>query len=221
MGPESAILIEPYSAVYIEIPKVACSSIKVALSNLLQIELNGPSKDPHQSRFPEAVPCLKSSLMFNGYFSFSFVRNPWGRLLSCYRDKVLFQAQGFTNSTQRSGVADCFAHYDQIRPKMTFLEFVEVVASIPDEKADAHFRSQFTFLSNASGEIAVDFIGRFESLSTDLLEVQKKARMPLFTLPMLQTTGTGTDYRTHYDSNTHLLVENRFAKDIELFGYSF
>lgn len=221
MGPEQAILLEPYASVYIEMPKVACSSIKVALAELLDIELDGPDGDPHQSTFPEANPRLDADSLFQGYFSFSFVRNPWGRLLSCYRDKVLFQAKGFTNSTQRAGVADCFARYEKIRPDMAFGEFVSAVASIPDEEADAHFRSQYTFLSNARGEIAVDYIGRFESLSSDLIEIQTIAKMPPFTLPVFQATGVGSDYREHYDANTRSLVEKRFVKDIDWFGYSF
>jgi hypothetical protein len=54
MGPELTILLEPYAAVYIEIPKVACSSIKVAISELLELELDGPNKDPHRSTLPVA-----------------------------------------------------------------------------------------------------------------------------------------------------------------------
>ncbi|MFT4797266.1 MAG: chondroitin 4-sulfotransferase 11 [Candidatus Azotimanducaceae bacterium] len=221
MGSEAAILLEPYAAVYVEIPKVACSSIKVALADMLGVVLDGPKGDPHQSTFPLATPNRESRLMFEGYFSFSFVRNPWSRLLSCYRDKVLFQAEGFTNSTQRAGVADCFAHYEQIRAGMSFDEFVEAIVSIPDNEADAHFRSQHTFLSNANGQVSVDFVGRFESLNSDLVDVQRRAKMPSFELLLLQMTGTGMDYRDQYGANAQALVESRFAKDIGLFGYTF
>jgi len=221
MGPETAILLEPYASVYIEIPKVACSSIKMALSNVLGLVLDGPNGDPHQSTFPLATPCLESSSMFAEYFSFSFVRNPWSRLLSCYRDKVLFQAEGFTNSTRRAGVADCFARHEQITAGMTFDEFIAAVASIPDDAADAHFRSQYTFIANTKGDVSVDFVGRFESLNRDLVEIQQRAGMPRFELPLSQVTGTGTHYRDHYGPNARALVETRFAKDIELFGYVF
>lgn len=221
LGPELAILLTPYNAVYIEIPKVACSSIKVALAALLDIELDGPLADPHQSKFPLATASLDSNSLFDGYFSFAFVRNPYSRLLSCYRDKVLFQARGFTNSTHRRGVADCFAHYPEIQPDMSFGEFVNVIASIPDDEADAHFRSQYQFICNHSGEIALDFIGRFESLESDLIDIRELCNMPLFTLPRLQATGTGTNYRAHYTPTTRSLVETRFSKDIELLGYRF
>ncbi len=221
VGPELAILITPYQSVYVEIPKVACSSIKIALSKLLGIKLDGPNGDPHQSTFPLMTPDLERESMFPGLFSFAFVRNPWSRLVSCYRDKILFEANGFTHATKRSGVADCFAHYDAIRPRMLFDEFVEVVASIPDDHADAHFRSQHTFIESVGGRITVDHIGRFETLKTGLRAVQEKTHMPSFSLPRSQATGTGTNYKGFYNAHTRALVERRFDKDIALFEYTF
>jgi hypothetical protein len=45
---------------------------------------------------------------------------------------------------------------------MPFSDFVKAVASIPDEQADFHFRSQHTFVTDGHGRVGVDFVGRFE-----------------------------------------------------------
>ena len=37
---------------------------------------------------------------------------------------------------------------------MSFDDFVQAVASIPDDRADEHFRSQHSFVTNTEGVIA-------------------------------------------------------------------
>lgn len=220
MGPELAIVLKPYDAVYIEIPKVACTSIKVAIAGLLEIELDGPGGDPHQSTLPTIEWHLDGHMLFPGLFSFTFVRNPWDRLVSCYRDKIMGEVDGFTDRTVRPGIADCLARYEEFEGGMPFDAFVAAVASIPDANADAHFRSQSTFVTNGAGEVAVDYIGRYETLEADLEHAQELAGMPRFTLPHLQAVGESRSYAHYYDARTRDIVAERFATDIELFGYS-
>jgi hypothetical protein len=52
-------------------------------------------------------------------------------------------------------------------PGMTFDEFVEAVAATLTIEADDHLRSQHTFLTNSSGELGLDYVGRFERLERD------------------------------------------------------
>ena len=220
MGPELAILLAPYGAVYVEVPKVACTSINVALAAMLGIDL--VEGNPHETAFP-AINCELSNQgpLFPGLFSFAFVRNPWDRLVSCYRDKILFEAKGFTHSTIRPGIADCLARFDEFRPGMSFEAFTEAVASITDERADYHFRSQHTFVANRGHAIAVDFLGRYESLAEDIVRVQVMAGLPGLELPRLQASTTPIHYHEFYNERTRTLVAERFATDIALFNYDF
>lgn len=222
MGPEICVLLQPYEAVYVEIPKVACTSLKVALAQLLQLELDGPDGDPHQTELPTiAYDITTGGPLFPGLFSFSFVRNPWDRLVSCYRDKIAGEVEGFTNSTIRPGVADCLARFEVFRANMSFEAFVMAVASIPDTEADAHFRSQHTFVTNAVGLVALDFVGRYETLLRDLEHVQQRSGMPGFRLPRLQAARRRVPYSEYYTSKTREVVAERFRADIEMFGYEF
>lgn len=208
-GPEITIFLEPYAAIYIEIPKVACTSFKVAFAHLLGINLENVGGDPHQICYPAppAPPCLSGSL-YPGFFTFAFVRNPWDRLVSCYRDKILGEVDGFTNFTIRPGVANCLAHYDAFFANMSFENFVHAVASIPDAEADAHFRSQYTFLTNEAGQMGIDFVGRYERLLSDFQLVQQRIGLPYIELPRLQAARYEVRFMDYYSTQLQKVVIN-------------
>lgn len=217
MGPEIAVFLEPWRAVYVEIPKVACTSIKVALADMLGIELEGGN--PHHTAFPSVDHIWSDhGPLYPGLFSFAFVRNPWDRLVSCYRDKICLEVDGFTSSTIRPGIADCLAGFDAFRPEMPFDEFIDAVVSIPDEGADAHFHAQYTFVTNRSAEVAVDYLGRYETLAEDIARIGEQLGLPALELPRLQTSSP-VRYQDFYDRRTRDLVAERFEIDIRLFGY--
>jgi hypothetical protein len=222
MAPEINILLKPYSAVYIEIPKVACTRFKVAFAQLLGISLEQTGGDPHPVCYPSLdPPATPTGSLYPGWFSFAFVRNPWDRLVSCYRDKIRGEVAGFTYFTSRPGVADCLARFDAFVPGMSFDDFVGAVASIPDEEADAHFRSQYTFVTNDAGDIGVDFVGRYERLLADFGLVQRMIGLPPIKLPRLQAARYPVRYADYYSQRARRAVAERFARDIELFGYKF
>jgi chondroitin 4-sulfotransferase 11 len=168
------ILLERYGAVYIEIPKVACTSIKTAIAGLAGVTLEDTGGNPHTARWPAPGGELgRRGPPFPGLFSFAFVRDPWDRLVSCYRDKIRGEVDGYTYFTIRPGVADCLARFDAFFAGMSFDGFVRAVASIPDEHADAHFRSQHRFVTGDDGALAVDFVGRYEHLAEDFQRVSR------------------------------------------------
>ncbi len=214
------ILLDPYKAVYVEVPKVACTSIKTALAQVLGMEVTGGN--PHDIDWPTPQRAPSQSIpLFPGLFTFAFVRNPWDRLVSCYRDKIGGEVDRYTYFTIRAGVANCFARFDAIIAGMSFDEFVGAVASISDEEADAHFRSQYTFLANDDGHITLDFVGRFERLTEDFRWIQDQLGLPMTELSRLQVAGKPRKYVDFYTRETRWIVAKRFREDIEMFGYEF
>ncbi len=224
MGPEISIHLERYRAVYVEIPKVACTSLKVALAPLVDVDLHASGGNPHLVDFPRPpqTPEPKGGPLYPGSYAFSFVRNPWDRLVSCYRDKIRGEVDGFTSSTVRPGVADCLAGFDAFFPNMTFGKFVKAVASIPDTEADEHFRSQSTFIVTDQGDIGVDFVGRFENLQSDFEQVCRRIGLPSrISLPRLQAARRTASYLDYFTRETRQIVAERFRDDIDRFSYRF
>lgn len=222
MGPEVSVLLARYGAVYIEIPKVACTSIKATLAHLLGIDLTQVGGNPHAVDLPNpGHVAVGNGPLFPGLFAFAFVRNPWDRLVSCYRDKIAGEVNGFTGFTIRPGIADCLAAFAEFTAGMSFDAFVDAVATIPDDLADIHFRSQHTFLTNSAGKLAVDFIGHYETLARDFALVQHQIGLPGLRLPRLQTATIPVDYHNYYTFRTRQMVAERFQTDIALFAYTF
>jgi hypothetical protein len=218
----TTIFLEHYRAVYVETPKVACTSIKTVLAKILGVSLESAGGDPHRVEWPTAErSSSRSGPLFPGLFTFAFVRNPWDRVVSCYRDKIHGEVDGYTHFTIRPGVANCLARFDTFVPGMSFDDFVAAVASIRDEDADEHFRSQRTFVTDEEGKIGVDFLGRFERLADDFRFVQEKIGLPRNELPWLQKARNAARYTDFYNKETQRIVAARFQQDIEMFGYEF
>jgi len=219
-----SIFLKPYSAVYIDIAKVASSSLKATFASVLGIDMVQVGGNPHEVEFPrppESSRAGPGGRLYPGLYTFAFVRNPWDRLVSCYRDKIQGEVEDFTQFSQ-SGVARCLARFDVFSVNMSFEEFVYAVASIPDADADEHFRSQHKFLTNDRGGIAVDFVGRYENLEADFRYVAERIGLPKgISLPRLQANPRSVRYMDYYTAATRDVVATRFAQDIALFSHHF
>jgi len=72
------------------------------------------------------------------------------------------------------------------------------------------------------GEIAVDFLGRYETLNTDLAHVLAAIGIEdAAPLPQLNVNDNGGNYRDFYTDKTRKLVEKWNASEIKAFGYEF
>ncbi len=99
--------------------------------------------------------------------------------------------------------------------------FQREMASIRDEDADGHFRSQHTFVTDEEGKIGVDFIGRFERMAEDFRFIQERIGLPRNELPWLQKARAAVRYTDFYSNETRQIAGERFQQDIEMFGYEF
>ena len=177
---------DKHKCIFIHINKTGGTSISQALG--------GGRGGKHASamrlrkRFPEK---------FEDYFKFTFVRNPWDKLLSQYffrvKDKVRLRALG--------------------RSEVSFKEFVKKPFPGP------HW-GQLDILSDKNGTILVDFIGRFENLQDDFNVVCDMLEKPPKKLPHVFGT-QHKPYWEYYDEESRMFIAKKYKKDIEYFGYKF
>lgn len=149
--------------------------------------------------------------LFDSYFKFAFVRNPWDRLLSAYR----FLRRGGFNETDRRWARRHLAPYRDFR------EFVHGWVT-PDNIASwIHFRPQVDFLSLANGKSGMDFVGRYEQLHTDFRRVCERLGVDNRLLHLNSDGHSDEDYRAAYDTETRAIVAEVYRRDIAALAYCF
>ena len=141
--------------------------------------------------------------IFDNYFKFTFVRNPWDRVVSFY-------------------------HY-QIKRNWDFYPFNETISFDNFVKNWLrHMRGQtslathpcYAWISDKDDNLLVDFIGRFENFQEDFNVVCDKIGIAKKQLPH-QNKSKHKHYTEYYDDETKQIVAEKYAKDIEYFGYKF
>jgi hypothetical protein len=80
-------------------------------------------------------------------------------------------------------------------------------------------REQAKLLEGREGNPAMDFIGRFESLTEDWAVLQNKLGISS-ELPHLKATDH-RPYRSYYNQELIEEVASMYPRDIQLFGYDF
>jgi len=147
-------------------------------------------------------------------FTFTFARNPYERLASLYRHKIAAPR----NRGRR--LSRLFAVYGRkFSLGMSFAEFVAAVASVPDHKAEKHFRSQTAFVF-WEGNPLTDFLGRVEDFDAGWEYVCDHSKMEPIRRGYNRTSEQAPfDLTAWYDEALLALVNQRYSADLELLGY--
>ena len=220
-----------YRCIFVHVPKAAGQSIErffLALHGLSwenraplllrrnDVPAQGPERLAHLYA-PEYVTCGHiGEAEFDRYFKFAFVRNPWDRLVSEYRFRGGRRIGSF-----RRFVLDPVQEVD------------------PYQDAWRHLVPQVRYLHDRTGRLCVDFVGRFECLQADFARVcdhlgiadpslphvnatpPERARRWTMRHPRARPAARQDPYESYYDNRLRDLVAERYAEDIEAFGYAF
>lgn len=137
--------------------------------------------------------------VFDSYFKFAFVRNPWDKAVSQYmltrRRKDLQEFIGMNDGD-------------------SFKRYLELIA----RREHVQWMPQHRFVFDEDGRRLVDFVGRFERLEADAATVFSRLGLSAELshahaterLPMSQ----------YYDAEAVEMVLRHYAQDIDVFGYS-
>jgi len=200
--------------IFFHVAKVAGLSIREALQDYVQepeqFRIQRPAKlvngKPNllyemwasslvHARAREAQQELPPAV-YQSFYKFAFVRNPWDWQVSMYH--FLSQLQDSLGS---------------------FEEYLAWVVNTPHPYPKGASKFQKDMLTDLQGQLIVDFVGRYETLTQDFQQVCQVLKLNT-ALPHLNQTTHG-DYRAYYNEKTQQLVAEHFKEDIELFAYTF
>ncbi len=154
--------------------------------------------------------------VWNAYFKFAFVRNPWDRLVSWW-SMVDARRAAFADGMPLNK----FSRF-VLERATTFEEFLE---NCDDEIVDADgrkwiYRNQLDYLTDSSGRQMVDFVGRFETLQQDFDTIARKTNGRPVPLPHVYRS-QHPHYSEYFTPTLAEKVAHRFERDINAFGYVF
>lgn len=152
--------------------------------------------------FPSIARDTLGEDLWNQYFKFVFVRNPWSWVLSCYTWNNRRESRGRMKFDKDSFLR----HWEQMKRYK--------VAS----QSESYF--QYDWIMDANGIRYVNFIGRFENLQEDFNVACKKIGIPCQVLPHLNVTNYQS-YRDFYTEEAKALVSEKYKKDITFLGYEY
>lgn len=209
---------------YITVPKTANTSLKIEISRALNIltidEEHSLSNDPQSIhrilRQKKDVRINKKHILerLDNEFYFSVVRNPWDRFLSFHRDKIL-------GNGWEEGVYQKFEAAYGIKKGDSLVKTLEIICSVPDHKAELHFRSQYSILTSNSAYLPHTTF-RYENLNLMWNFLRNYFSSINITLPSKLNVFNRTSKLPNTDSlnpKVKDLIYKRYRKDIEFFGY--
>ncbi len=155
------------------------------------------------------------------YYKVAFVRNPWDRLVSWY---TMIQEKEKPKWYKRLvGLGKFNLIYQYVLSNSdSFEEFLyKCVDTIDDYDGRKSFLyNQLDYITDSDGSLIVDFVGRFEHIRRDTDIVFRNLGLENVSLPH-KNSSKHAHYRSYYSEKTKQLVAERFARDVEFFGYEF
>jgi hypothetical protein len=215
---EHYILFQRLPLIYARVPKVANSSVKAALTRLLEQPPEEGYRTTADAMWRKGthgettmVDALAARQRRSSHFIFSFVRNPFDRLVSAYNNKLV-ENDHLSTAMQRMG----------LERHMPFERFLQVVADTADADLDVHLLPQSAILC-LDGAPIPRFIGHMEQMGDHWQLLRKRMRQAglpaLGKLPSKNVRRGSSDDVHHYFDQKKLIdiAYSRYQQDVDTF----
>ena len=206
------IISHKFRYIFFAIPKTGTHSVRQALrqhmgeQDLEQVGLFVQKKFPfpefrdigHGHLSARQIRPVLGDEIFTNYTKFAFVRNPFDRFVSY----CAFMGRGT-------------GHFEA--NPTGFMKYI-----IREQRPVDHllFQPQHSFVTDADGKVAMDIVGRNETMQSSFDEICRHAGMPETTLGRVNSSQHRT-YHEYYDRDLIGWVSDYYRKDLELFNYRF
>lgn len=189
------IISHSHKFIFIHIHRTGGTTIANLIQNQIRANAKIITQHGHyrtsESEVLEAYP---------NYYTFSFVRNPWERMLSWY----------FLLNPQKTELSP-----DKI--KMDFERFLKEDLKKPE---GSFHPNQLDYLTDVNGKVLVNRVGRFENYLDDLRDIFRELNVPVFEIPHINKS-IATYSPSYYTEESIEIVANMCKADIDFFGYTF
>lgn len=158
---------------------------------------------------------------WNDYFQFTFVRNPWERLVSVYFSKFgKLKISPIQNKTDlRFFLRERHDFMRQLKFKRvpTFAQFVRQLQKPKMIQRNAHWAPLCSLIRFEN----LDFIGRMENFEEDLKYITYKSHLKKTTIQHINRCRYKKHYSEFYNENLKNIVSRLYKHDIYHFNYKF
>jgi hypothetical protein len=183
--------------IYIHIPKTAGTSIVKSL-------FNATARHVRYVEYQAA-----DTKKFERYFKFTFVRNPWDRVVSTY----FFLKKGGLNELDKNWSDQNMVSYN------SFEDFVVNWLTEENIWSWVHFYPQYYFFYDDDGNNMMDYVARFENIEEEFRFIRERLGKTCELSKV--NVGSNSHYTDYYNERTKKIVEDVYRKDIVLFNYRY
>ena len=210
-----------YKFIFVHIQKTGGSSIEYVLR---QFDPTALREIPHERDpqnllkgrhvFARDIRDYLGSKIWNSYFKFAFVRNPWDRLVSWYN---MIKLRGDQRTTPNNFWRYVLTHSHNFE---TFIKnCTDIITQLDGDKRSSAF-NQIDYICDEDGQIIIDYIGRYENLEGSFKEAVQLMGLPPIELPH-KNRFIHRHYSSYYNPQTKQIIAQRVQRDIDIFGYQF
>lgn len=186
-----SIINHKFNHIFIHIPKTAGHSME--LSPFIGGNMH------------ETIHQLSLKEDFNpDYFKWSFVRNPYTRIISGY-----FYAKDFNK--------DLFKDYEGDTFKDFVMNYKNTLSDIKDDSSNGLWFPQTYFLESENTKL--DFIGRFENLAQDWIFIVRKILNNGKTCALKHWNKTYDNHMDNYTKEIKDTIYNIYKEDFDTYNY--
>jgi tetratricopeptide (TPR) repeat protein len=217
-------VVPQFKCIYVAIPKVATSTVLRNLYHITYKDDQYLTEDLRSAMKGIVIPGQEftgyywekviSVINDKDYFTFTFVRNPYSRILSAYLEKFIRDGK----------YRPPLGFEPDIAPnEISFVEFLRRVREYPVSDLNAHFTPQW-YVLGLDRSMKYDFIGRLENMSSDLPYVlsqlnENQTFEVLHQAP--HARNAAEKLKQYYSEEEQALVAEIYEDDFKYFGYGY